>query len=455
MSDVVSHKSRKYLMIFIDIVFIFAAYILAFHIRFDNINPQNWNAFISLLPWILLIGLVFIVMYELYIFDTKSNWDIIRSIVIASTLMLFFTMAASFLFREFALPRSVILIAYILMNILLISWKILYNIIFSKSIGTILFIGGEEEEDKITDQILNQYGKKAHVKFICSSEPINQILKHLQFVDSIMIGSGIENEKKLKVIYHSVEKGKPVYVIPNLYDLLLAHSVNTTIDDTMVMAMKPLGLSMGQQAVKRLYDIVASFIALVLLSPLFIIFALLIKLEDPKGSIFYKQERLGKDNKEFIIYKFRSMVEGAEKMTGPVLAGENDPRITKVGRFMRKTRVDELPQLLNVLKGDMSIVGPRPEREYFAKQFEKELNHYFYRNIVKPGITGYAQIMGKYTTSVDDKLRFDLFYIRNYSFILDIIIQFKTIIVLFDKTKAEGKKARKERIETKNLTLKS
>ncbi|WP_339289142.1 sugar transferase [Ureibacillus sp. FSL K6-0786] len=455
MSDVVSHKSRKYLMIFIDIVFIFAAYILAFHIRFDNINPQNWNAFISLLPWILLIGLVFIVMYELYIFDTKSNWDIIRSIVIASTLMLFFTMAASFLFREFALPRSVILIAYILMNILLISWKILYNIIFSKSIGTILFIGGEEEEDKITDQILNQYGKKVHVKFICSSEPINQILKHLQFVDSIMIGSGIENEKKLKVIYHSVEKGKPVYVIPNLYDLLLAHSVNTTIDDTMVMAMKPLGLSMGQQAVKRLYDIVASFIALVLLSPLFIIFALLIKLEDPKGSIFYKQERLGKDNMEFIIYKFRSMVEGAEKMTGPVLAGENDPRITKVGRFMRKTRVDELPQLLNVLKGDMSIVGPRPEREYFAKQFEKELNHYFYRNIVKPGITGYAQIMGKYTTSVDDKLRFDLFYIRNYSFILDIIIQFKTIIVLFDKTKAEGKKERKEKIETKNLTLKS
>ncbi|NKZ32955.1 sugar transferase [Ureibacillus thermosphaericus] len=423
--------------------------------RFDNIDPQNWNAFISLLPWILLIGLVFIVMYELYIFDTKSNWDIIRSIVIASTLMLFFTMAASFLFREFALPRSVILIAYILMNILLISWKILYNIIFSKSIGTILFIGSEEEEDKITNQILNQYGKKVHVKFICSSEPINQILKHLQFVDSIMIGSGIENEKKLKVIYHSVEKGKPVYVIPNLYDLLLAHSVNTTIDDTMVMAMKPLGLSMGQQAVKRLYDIVASFIALVLLSPLFIIFALLIKLEDPKGSIFYKQERLGKDNKEFIIYKFRSMVEGAEKMTGPVLAGKNDPRITKVGRFMRKTRVDELPQLLNVLKGDMSIVGPRPEREYFAKQFEKELNHYFYRNIVKPGITGYAQIMGKYTTSVDDKLRFDLFYIRNYSFILDIIIQFKTIIVLFDKTKAEGKKERKERIETKNLTLKS
>lgn len=455
MSDVVSHKSRKYLMIFIDIVFIFIAYIFAFHIRFDNIDPYNWNAFISLLPWILLIGLVFIIMYELYLFDTKSNWDIIRSVVIASTLMLFLTMAASFLFREFALPRSVILIAYILMNILLISWKILYNIIFSKSIGTILFIGGEEEEDKITDQILNQYGKKVHVKFICSSEPINQILKHLQFVDSIMIGSGIENEKKLKVIYHSVEKGKPVYVIPNLYDLLLAHSVNTTIDDTMVMAMKPLGLSMGQQAVKRLYDIVASFIALVLLSPLFIIFALLIKLEDPKGSIFYKQERLGKDNKEFIIYKFRSMVEGAEKMTGPVLAGENDPRITKVGRFMRKTRVDELPQLLNVLKGDMSIVGPRPEREYFAKQFEKELNHYFYRNIVKPGITGYAQIMGKYTTSVDDKLRFDLFYIRNYSFILDIIIQFKTIIVLFDKTKAEGKKARKEKIETKNLTLKS
>lgn len=441
-------------MIFIDISFIFIAYIVAFHIRFDNINPQNWNAFISLLPWILLIGLFFIVMYELYVFDTKSNWDIIRSVVIASTLMMFLTMAASFLFREFALPRSVILIAYILMNILLTAWKLLLNIIFSKKLRTILFVGSEEEENKINHQILNQYGKKANVKFVCSGEAIEQILKHLQIVDYVIIGTGIDNEKKSKVIYYSVEKGKPVYVIPNLYDLLLAHSVNTTIDDTMVMAMKPLGLTMGQQAVKRLYDVVVSFIALVILSPLFLIFAILVKLEDPKGSIFYKQERLGKDNKEFIIYKFRSMVEGAEKITGPVLAGENDPRITKIGNFMRKTRIDELPQLLNVLKGDMSIVGPRPEREYFAKQFEKELKYYSYRNIVKPGITGYAQIMGRYTTSVDDKLRFDLFYIRNYSFILDIIIQFKTVIVLFDKTKAEGKKDKKK-VESKNLTVKS
>lgn len=164
------------------------------------------------------------------------------------------------------------------------------------------------------------------------------------------------------------------------------------------------------------------------------------KIKEPKGSIFYKQARLGQNNKEFTIYKFRSMVEGAEKLTGPVLAGQNDPRITKFGHFLRKTRIDELPQFLNVLKGDMSIVGPRPEREFFIKQFEKEHNSYTYRSTVKPGITGYAQIMGKYTTTVEDKLRFDLFYIRNYSFILDIIIQFRTVIVMLDKNKSEGNK---------------
>lgn len=454
MSEIVSHKGRKYFLIFIDLVFIFLAYVFSFHIRFDNIDALNWNAFISLLPWILLIALIFILMYELYIFDTKNNWDIIRNVVVASTLMMFLTMAASFLFRQFALPRSVILIAYVLMNVLLIGWKILLKAVFSSKIETVLFVGSKEEKDKIISQITRQYGNKAKVKFVCSSEPLEQILKQLHFANNVIIGNKIDNEKKSKLIYQTVAKGKSVHVIPNLYDLLMAHSVNTTIDDTMVMAMKPLGLSLGQQIVKRLYDIVVSFIALVLLSPLFLLFAVLIKLEDPKGKVFYKQERLGKDNKEFVIYKFRSMIEGAEKMTGPVLAEENDPRITKVGRFMRKTRIDELPQLLNVLKGDMSIVGPRPEREYFARQFEKELKYYSYRNIVKPGITGYAQIMGKYTTSVEDKLRFDLFYIRNYSFILDIIIQFKTLIVLFDKTKAEGKKAKKK-IESKNVTVKS
>ncbi|BAB07369.1 teichuronic acid biosynthesis (glycosyltransferase) [Halalkalibacterium halodurans C-125] len=176
----------------------------------------------------------------------------------------------------------------------------------------------------------------------------------------------------------------------------------------------------------------------------FLLVAILIKLEDPKGSIIYKQERLGKDNKPFMIYKFRSMVEGAEKKTGPVLATQNDDRITKVGKFIRATRLDELPQLFNVLKGDMSLVGPRPERSFFIEQLSKEHLDYAYRNTVQPGITGYAQIMGKYSTEAEDKLRFDLYYIRNYTFWLDIVIMLKTFTVLLDKTKAEGTDSKKK-----------
>ncbi|RTQ93162.1 sugar transferase [Lysinibacillus telephonicus] len=448
MSNVINQRSRKFTLIFIDLCLIIIAYILAFQLRYDNIQPRNWDAFISLSPWILLIGLFFITMYELYSLDQKSKWDVIRKVIVSSTLMMFLTMAASFLFREFALPRSVILISYVIINILLISWKLLFIIILSGKLGTILVISDSQERQKIAHQIDTQFGKRTIVKYISSNEIVESILYEIQFVDYVMMGSKISSDLKSKIIYDSIKNGKIVYVIPDLYELLLSQAAITSIDDTMVMAVKPFGLSWSQQVVKRLYDTIISFIGLIILSPLFLLIGLIIKIEDPKGSVFYKQTRLGKYNKEFTIYKFRSMVEGAEKLTGPVLAGENDPRITKIGNFIRRTRIDELPQLLNVLKGDMSIVGPRPEREFFTKQFEKDISSYVYRNTVKPGITGYAQIMGKYTTSVDDKLRFDLFYIRNYSFVLDMIIQFRTIIVLFDKTKSEGK-VESEKLEPK------
>lgn len=455
MSNIVNHRSRKFTLIFIDLCLIFIAYVMAFHIRYEQIQDRNWDSFISLSPWILLIGLFFITMYELYSLDQKSTWDIIRSVIVATTLMMFLTMAASFLFREFALPRTVILITYFILNILLISWKLLFVRFSLKQLGTALFIGDLEEKQKMTQQMEIPFGKKTKMKYLSDQEHFSLILHNLRAVDYIMIGSKVPSELKSDIIYHSVKYGKIVYVVPNLYDLLLSKSMITTIDDTMVMAVKPFGLTWDQQVVKRIYDIFASVVALAILSPIMLLVSLLIKLEDPKGSIFYKQKRLGRYNKEFTILKFRSMVEGAESKTGPVLAGENDPRITKFGRFIRRTRIDELPQFFNVLNGDMSVVGPRPEREFFTKQFEKDHESYCYRNTVKPGITGYAQIMGKYSTSVEDKLRFDLFYIRNYSFLLDIIIQFRTVIVLFDKTKAEGKeKPNNQSVSKKDLPLK-
>lgn len=438
MSRFSNRQSKKFTLIVLDLILVWIAYYAAFHIRYDNIQERNWEAFMSLVPWILIIALLFITVYELYSFEQKGNWDVARNVIVASVMMMLATMAASFLFREFALPRSVILIAYFLINIFLLSWKLILVRFNTIQHSTALFIGNENEK-KMMGQIEAHIGKKTTIKFVSSNEEFSKILHNLQNVYDIIIGPSISSELKSNIIYHAIKNRKIVYVVPNLYDLLLSKAFITTIDDMMVMAVKPFGLSWGQELFKRTYDIVFSMTALIFLSPIFFVVAIVVKLEDPKGSILYKQQRLGKNNKEFTIYKFRSMIEGAESFTGPVLAGENDPRITKIGRFLRRTRIDELPQFFNVLVGDMSIVGPRPERQFFIEQFEKSLISYRYRNSVKPGITGYAQIKGKYTTSVEDKLRFDLFYIRNYSFLFDLMIQFRTIIVLLDKSKAEGK----------------
>ena len=175
---------------------------------------------------------------------------------------------------------------------------------------------------------------------------------------------------------------------------------------------------------------------LILFSPLIIVTAILIKI-DSTGPVLFTQERVGKNEKPYMLYKFRSMVQDAEKQSGPVWASDNDKRKTRVGRIIRKWRIDEIPQLWNVLKGDMSFVGPRPEREFFVKKLEGAIPYYGERFSVKPGITGWAQVCYGYGASVDDaveKVNYDLFYIKNMSVFMDLMIILRTIkIVLFGK----------------------
>ena len=185
---------------------------------------------------------------------------------------------------------------------------------------------------------------------------------------------------------------------------------------------------------KKMLDIIFSSLLLALCLPFFPIIAIIIKL-DSSGPVFYFQTRVGLNGKNFSIYKFRSMTDDSEKQTGAAWAMENDPRVTRMGAFMRKTRIDELPQLINVLKGDMSFIGPRPERPEFVSQISQATPYYLERHAIKPGITGWAQIMYPYGASIGDsveKLRYDLYYINNLSLFLEILIVFETIkIVLF------------------------
>jgi exopolysaccharide biosynthesis polyprenyl glycosylphosphotransferase len=180
---------------------------------------------------------------------------------------------------------------------------------------------------------------------------------------------------------------------------------------------------------KRIFSLLFSSILLILFLPVILLFMLLIKL-DSKGPIFYKQERVGQDGRTFMLVKFRSMKKDAEKETGPVWAQDSDSRITRIGRLMRTMRLDELPQLYNIFRGDMSLVGPRPERPHFVQQLSESIPYYPLRHAVKPGITGWAQVSYGYGNTIDhavEKLQYDLFYIKNMSWMLDALIVLETV----------------------------
>ena len=246
-----------------------------------------------------------------------------------------------------------------------------------------------------------------------------------------------ENKKKLFKICYS--KGLLVYDVPSITDMLLASSEILHITDTPILKINKFGPSETERILKRLIDIFGSLLLILITSPLMLISALAIKLYDG-GDILYKQNRMTKDQKVFVIVKFRSMIMNAERSTGVVLAKENDDRITPIGKFIRKTRIDELPQLFNILKGEMSFVGPRPERPEIYDDICKKMPEFKFRLVVKAGLTGYAQIYGKYNTSLRDKLLLDLYYIENYSLIEDIKLLLLTLKIVFSKDSTEGVK---------------
>ena len=221
-------------------------------------------------------------------------------------------------------------------------------------------------------------------------------------------------------------------IIPDMYEVISGLAKTEELYGLPLVDINTEILSVQQKFAKRIIDIIFSFIILLGFSPLWILVSLIIKIES-KGPILYRQKRVGQNGRIFIINKFRSMKDEAENTTGPVWAIEKDPRITKVGKILRKYRIDEIPQFINVLFGDMSVVGPRPERPFFVKKLIKEFPFYYRRHKIRPGITGWAQIKQSYDSSLSDvkeKLKYDFFYIENMSLSLDLQIMIRTFIVM-------------------------
>lgn len=267
-------------------------------------------------------------------------------------------------------------------------------------------------------------------------EDIERLTEEFKKYDAVLVND-IPDEQENKLLKICFEIDKRIYFVPKISDVLKTHSTYVNLFDTPIYLNRNNGIPVVELAVKRFFDIFLSCLALVVLSPIFIIVSIAIKAEDG-GPVFYKQERVTYGGKRFWILKFRSMIVDAEKDGKSHPAGEKDDRITKAGRVIRACRIDELPQLINIVKGDMSIIGPRPERVEHVEKYTAEIPEFKLREKMRGGLSGYAQVYGKYNTTALDKLKMDLIYINNYSLVLDVQLVFETFKILFQKESTEG-----------------
>ncbi|MDZ7370053.1 MAG: undecaprenyl-phosphate glucose phosphotransferase [candidate division KSB1 bacterium] len=282
------------------------------------------------------------------------------------------------------------------------------------------------------DKKKEEQGEYNGVPLLGNIKQLAELVEQYRVTETILSLGKTAPKKVIEVIDACEELPVHIKIEPDLYNIVLGQARTQQIYGFPLIEIHPELMPAWEKKAKRLIDILFSLIGIILLSPIMLLFAVLIKLDSP-GPVFFKQKRVGKNGKIFVIYKFRSMIKDAERYTGPIWAGKADPRVTRVGRFMRKTRIDEFPQLFNVLLGDMSIVGPRPERPYFVDKLKRKYPLYMRRFKVKPGITGWAQVKGKYDTTLEEakeKLDYDLYYIDNISLRLDFRIMFYTIFVM-------------------------
>lgn len=310
----------------------------------------------------------------------------------------------------------------------------IYNWMFPKK--RMLLVYGERPMFHLIDKINSRDDKYVLAGAISITHGIDHIMKLSQEYDALIIGDVPAHERN-QLMKLCFGYGIRSYTVPKISDILLRTSGELNIFDSPLYLSRNDGLFIEQRLCKRCMDILFAGMGLLLSSPFFLIIAISIKATDG-GPVFYKQERLTKDGKHFMIYKFRTMIQNAEKDGRPRLAGEKDDRILPIGRLLRATRLDELPQLINILRGEMSMVGPRPERPELAAVITSNIPEFEYRLKVKAGLTGYAQIYGKYNTTAYDKLKLDLTYIRNYSLLLDLKLMLMTPKIMLMKESTEG-----------------
>jgi exopolysaccharide biosynthesis polyprenyl glycosylphosphotransferase len=448
---------EKLLLLLSDFLFINIAWTIYYEIRIKSgwIPYANPTDFFSPLIVIYLFWIIIFSFSGLYQhWFVRSRFDevttIVKSISIGCFILFFIIFLDDALSNSKVISRFLILIYWGLMIFCVSSGRVIIRSfqinLLEKGIGlkNSVIVGTGRRAKDLYGLIKKfpQLGYKI-IGFIGidAENPNKDILGNLKQLQDIIVNNSVgdilialeanQRENIIDIIrYCSVEKVN-LKIMPDTYEIVSGLVKTNQLYGVPLIEVMPEILSPNAKFIKRFFDIIVSIFILLILSPLLILISILIKVTS-KGPVLYRQIRVGKNSKEFIMYKFRSMIENAEEY-GPEWSGEKDPRITRVGRFIRKTYLDEVPQMLNVLKNDMSLVGPRPERPHFVQKLKKEFSYYYKRLSIKPGITGWAQIKHKYDSSLDDvreKLQYDFYYIENMSLKLDLKIIVNTILVI-------------------------
>ncbi|MEW6171683.1 MAG: sugar transferase [Bacillota bacterium] len=432
-----------------DLVVLNMTVIMAFYLRFGGSLPSsNYEALVSTLPWVSLTALLLFAGLGLYEQQLGGLVPVMRALLPAILATGLATAGIAFWVRGFAFPRSVLLFGTLgqFCGLLIwrgICWRIACMIHGQRQI---LVIGSAETARPFLEKLLDLPRGLFRIQGVVAPWDMAALRKQLPEVDGVVVSPGATPENKAAVVALCLEAGREVYLVPELYEVMLTGARVEQLDDLPVLQLEDIRLSAVQASVKRALDVLVTFIILVIAIPILLPAILAVRLSSP-GPVFYVQERVGYRGRVFRLPKLRTMVDDAEKETGPVLAQADDGRVTWAGKLLRSTRIDELPQLFSVLKGDMSLVGPRPERPVFVDEFQRAHPAYRYRHLVKPGLTGVAQVYGRYTTSWEDKLRYDLYYIRNYSLILDLRVLLRTVPVALSPSAARGRAKDQDKTE--------
>ncbi len=388
---------------------------------------RNFEALYTGFPWIAITSWIILAFNGAFNAIKKTTSEHIVIMFLSAVMINVTTMAIAFFTRGFGFPRSLIVTAFVIQVLLLSIFKCLFISLLRYMKGTrrVMVIADFEDKEDLTSKILSGIGKNDRIDFFV--KPNDQVyLKYMNRVDKIFISDKIEGTVKDKIITHCITLDKSLYIVPKTFEIAILNSDIIQFSDLPTFKVDTLHLSREKMIIKRAFDLLVSLIGIIITSPVVLIVYLVILIKEGRP-VFYTQERATIGNRTFKLVKFRSMVVNAESETGAIWAQENDPRVTKLGRFLRRFWLDELPQLFNVLKGDMSLVGPRPERPFFIDQFSESIPDFQYRLTVKAGVTGLAQVMGKYSTTPENKIKYDLMYIRNAGLLFDIKIVIETV----------------------------